>query len=75
MERPSANVMAWVSDGSLAKLSLDFVQFAKPGEAKAGDSLPLVVTFDRSGDDIPKPDGATPIDLSQLGSLLGGLGA
>jgi Cu/Ag efflux protein CusF len=65
---------AWVNDGALAKLSFDFVQFAKPGEAKPGDHLPLVLTFDRSGDDISKPDGATPIDLSQLGSLFGGLG-
>lgn len=66
---------AWVKDGALAKLSLDVVQFAKPGEAKAGDSLPVVLTFDRSGDDVSKPDGATPVDLTQLGSLLGGLGA
>jgi hypothetical protein len=65
---------AWINDGALAKLSFDFVQFAKPGEAKPGDSLPAVLTFERSGDDISKPDGATPIDLSQLGSLLGGLG-
>lgn len=65
---------AWINDGALAKLSLDFVQFAKPGEAKPGDSLPAVLSFDRSGDDISKPDGATPIDLSQLGALLGGLG-
>jgi hypothetical protein len=68
-------VDAWVKDGALAKVSLDLVQFAKPGEAKPGDSLPLVMTLDRSGDDISKPDKSTPVDLSQLGSLLGGLGA
>jgi hypothetical protein len=65
---------AWVNNGALAKLSLDFVQFAKAGEAKPGDHLPIVLTFDRSGDDIAKPSDVTPIDLSQLGSLLGGLG-
>ncbi|MDQ1700391.1 MAG: hypothetical protein QOG34_2254 [Frankiaceae bacterium] len=68
-------VDAWVSDGALAKLSLDIGQFVPDSEKKPGDTLPIVMTFDRSGDDIAKPDGATPVDLSQLGSLLGGLGA
>jgi hypothetical protein len=64
---------AWVSDGALAKLSLDVVQFAKPGETKAGDSLPVVLLFDRSGDDISKPADATPIQTQQLFSMLGAL--
>lgn len=68
-------VDAWVKDGALAKVTLDVAQFAKPGDIKAGDSLPVVLTFDRSGDDISKPDGATQVDLTQLGALLGGLGA
>ena len=68
-------VDAWVKDGALAKLSVDVVQFAKPGEAKPGDSLPVVLSFDRSGDDISKPSGATPIDTSQLFTLLGSLGS
>ena len=50
------------------------VQFAKPGEAKAGDSLPVVLAFDQSGDDIAKPADATAVDFSQLGTLLQGLG-
>lgn len=68
-------VDAWVNNGALAKLSLDVAQFAKAGELKPGDKLPIVLAFDRSGDDISKPSGATSVDLSQLGSLLGGLGA
>ncbi|MBV9098380.1 MAG: hypothetical protein JO079_10005 [Frankiaceae bacterium] len=71
----SIKLDAWVKDGVLAKVSLDIAQFAKPGEAKPGDSLPVVLTFDQSGDDIAKPDKSTPVDLSQLGSLLGSLGA
>jgi hypothetical protein len=66
-------VDAWVKDGALSKLSLDVVQFANPGEAKPGDHLPVVLTFDRSGDDISKPADVTPVDTSQLFSLLGAL--
>ena len=51
------------------------MQFAKPSEVKPGDSLPVVLTFDRSGDDIGTPSGATPIDTSQLFTLLGSLGS
>lgn len=65
---------AWVKDGALKQLSVDVVQFAKPGEAKAGDSLPIVLAFDQSGPDIGKPADATAVDLSQLGTLLQGLG-
>lgn len=64
---------AWVDKGSLSKVSLDLVQFAKPGEAKPGDSLPVVLQFDRSGDDITAPSGATPVDTTQLFTLLGSL--
>ena len=67
-------VDAWVKDGALAKVSVDVVQFAKPSDVKPGDSLPVVLTFDRSGDDISKPASATPIDTSQLFTLLGSLG-
>ena len=67
-------VDAWISNGSLAKLSLDVAQFVPADQKKPGDTLPIVLTFDRSGDDIPAPSGATKVDLSQLGSLLGGLG-
>lgn len=67
-------VDSWVKDGSLSKLSIDLVQFAKPGEAKPGDSLPLVLTFDHSGDDISAPTGAERVDMSQLFTMLGALG-
>jgi outer membrane murein-binding lipoprotein Lpp len=73
---PSRNVTldAWVKDGSLRKLSLDLVQFADKGQAPAGATLPLSITFAESGDDISAPSGATPIDLTQLGSLIGAFG-
>jgi hypothetical protein len=65
---------AWVSGGALAKLSLDLVQFAKPGEAKPGDHLPVVLRFDRSGDDISKPSGAVEVNITQLFTMLGSAG-
>jgi hypothetical protein len=70
----SVVVDVWVNNGALAKVSLDFAQFIPADKKKPGDKLPIVLTFDRSGDDISKPDGATPVDLRQLVSLLGGLG-
>jgi hypothetical protein len=71
----SVVVDAWVKDGVLSKLSVDVVQFAKPSEVKPGDSLPVVLEFARSGDDISKPSDATPIDTTQLFTLLGSLGS
>ena len=68
----SITVDAWVKDGVLSEISLDVAQFAKPGEA-AGKHLPVALTFEQSGDDIEKPANATPVDLSQLGGLLGAL--
>lgn len=68
-------VDAWVKDGVLAKLSIDFAQFFSEAEKKVASSFPVVLTFDPSGDDISKPDGATTVDLTQLGSLIGALGA
>lgn len=68
-------VDAWVKDGALSKLVLDVVQFAKPGEAKPGESLPVVLQFDRSGDDISKPSDAVSVDTTQLFSMLGQLGS
>jgi hypothetical protein len=74
-EVPSRNVTvdAWVKDGALSEISLDVAQFARPGEAQ-GQHLRVALTFDRSGDDISKPSGATPVDLSQLSTLVGALG-
>jgi hypothetical protein len=70
----TVTVDAWVKDGTLSEIALDFVQFAKPGEAPAGAHLPVALTFEQSGDDISTPSGVTPVDLSQLGTLLGALG-
>ena len=59
---------------ALSKLSVDVVQFAKPSEVKPGDSLPVVLKFDQSGDDISKPSNATTVDTTSLFTLLGSLG-
>lgn len=69
----SVVVDAWVKGGVLSKLTIDLVQFAKPGETKPGDSLPVVLQFEQSGDDISAPSGATPVDTTQLFTLLGSL--
>ena len=76
-EVPQRSVVldAWINDGALSKLSIDIAQFFDDKLKAVAAHLPVVLTFDRSGDDIEKPDGATQIDLTQLGALLGGLGA
>ena len=65
---------AWVKDGVLSQISLNFGQFAGKGDAAAGKNLPVTLSFSQDGDDITKPTGVTPIDLTQLGSLMGALG-
>jgi len=72
-DRPIA-VDAWVNDGALAKVSIDLAQFIDAANKPPGATVPFVLTLDRSGDDISKPDGSTPADLTQLMPLLGGLG-
>jgi len=64
---------AYVKDGSVSKLSLDVAQFADPGQVPATTHVPLTMTFEQSGDDIAKPSSATPVDVSQLFSILGQL--
>lgn len=64
---------AWVNDGALTELSLDLLQFGDKADAPAGATLPLLVTFDRSGADITPPTGSVPVDLTQLGALVGAL--
>ena len=68
-------VDVWVKDGVLSEISLDLVQFAKPGQSKAGDSLPVALSFEQEGEDIAEPENVTPVDLSQLGALLGAMGS
>lgn len=69
----SVTLDAWLKDGSLAQLSLDLAQFADKGDVPAGTTLPITVTFAESGDDISAPGDVTPVDLTQLGSLIGAL--
>lgn len=73
----TVTIDAYVKDGILSKLSLETTQFASAADkAKLnGTKVPLVLTFDTSGPSIDAPSGATPIDLSKLGGLLGQLGA
>ncbi len=72
---PSQDVTldAWVKGGTLRQLSLDLAQFDDKGELPAGTELPLVLTFEETGADIAAPADATPIDLAQIGSLIGAL--
>jgi hypothetical protein len=65
---------AYVKDGSVSGLSLDLAQFADPGQVPATTHIPLTMTFEQSGDDIAKPANATPVDVSQLFSILSSLG-
>jgi hypothetical protein len=65
-------VDAWVADGALTQISIDLAQFARPGAG--GGHLPLTLTFRRSAGTVMRPTGATPVDLSQLGSILGAVG-
>jgi hypothetical protein len=58
---------ALVTGGALSKLSLDAGQFSRTLHF----TLPIVARFVRSGAAISAPAGATPIDLGQLGSLIG----
>jgi hypothetical protein len=67
-------VDAWVQDGVLTEISLDLVQFAKPGQSQPGDSLPISISFEQEGDEIDAPEDVTPVDLTQLGALLGAMG-
>lgn len=67
------HVDAWVNGGALSALSIDLAQFGDPGTVPAGTTLPLLVTFERSGDSIDAPSGAVPVDLTQLGTLVGAL--
>ena len=58
---------ATVTGGALSSLSFDLGQLAKSGKG----SLPIQLTFSRSGAPISAPSGAVAVDLTQLGSLLG----
>jgi len=62
---------AFVTRGALSKLSLDVGQFSKTKHF----ALPIVASFVRSGAAISAPSGATPIDLGQLGALIGAVGS
>jgi hypothetical protein len=64
---------AWVKDGSLSELSINLLQFGDTSKVPSGTTLPLTITFDKTGADITAPSGVTPVDVSQLGTLFGAL--
>jgi hypothetical protein len=69
---PNKNVTldATVTNGTLSTISFDLGQIAKSGNG----TLPIELAFTPSGTAISAPSGATAVDLSTLGSLLGSLG-
>jgi hypothetical protein len=67
----TVTLSATVTGGALKVLSIDLGQFAKNGKG----TLPLQLAFAQTGPSITAPSGATPVDLSGLGQLLGQIGA
>jgi hypothetical protein len=71
---------AWIDDGRLTQVSLDFTQFAEYEGAEpipeGADKLALVLGLEEFTGDVAAPDGATEVDLSQVmqGFLGTGLG-
>jgi hypothetical protein len=64
---------AWVKGGALSELSINLLQFGDTSKVPSGTTLPLTITFDRTGQDIAAPTGVTPVDLTQLSTLFGAL--
>jgi hypothetical protein len=64
---------AWVKGGSLSELTIDLLQFGDTSKVPSGATLPLSITFTKTGEDIGAPTGASPVDLTQLGTLIGAL--
>jgi len=65
-------VDVWVSGGKLKQLEVDLRQFHQ-GTGGPANPVGLKVTFAAESGSISAPSGATPVDLSSLGGLLGGL--
>jgi hypothetical protein len=64
---------AWVRSGAISEVSIDLLQFGDNTNLPSGSTLPLTITFDRTGTDVTAPTGAEPVDLTQLGTLFGAL--
>lgn len=62
---------AYVAGGALSKVVLDAGQF----DTKHRISFPVVLTLSRQGRAITAPRGAIPVNLAQIGQLLGSVGA
>lgn len=63
----------WVRSGAVSQVSVDLLQFDDNSKLPSGSTLPLTITFDRTGSDITAPTGVTPVDMTQLGTLFGAL--
>jgi len=64
---------AWVKGGALSELSINLLQFGDTSKVPSGTTLPLTITFAKTGNDISAPTGAAPVDITQLGTLVGAL--
>jgi hypothetical protein len=62
---------AYVTGGALSKVVLDAGQF----DTKHHFSFPVVLSLSRQGPAIAPPSGAIPVNLPQIGQLLGSVGA
>lgn len=63
----------WVRGGAVSQISINLLQFGDSSKVPSGSVLPLTITFDRTGADITPPSSATPVDMTQLGTLFGAL--
>lgn len=64
-------VDAWLGGGKLKQIELDLRQFHK-GSGGPTNPVGLKVEFSTSAGSFSAPSGATPVDLTKLGALLGG---
>ena len=66
---------ATVTDGKVSQISFDFAQLAPPSaHVPASDHLPLDLNLSTAPVTVSVPSGATPVNMSDLGSLLGEIG-
>ena len=76
-EVPDENVTldAWVRDGRLAQLELDFVQFAQLADEdvpEGVDRLALRIALEEFEEEITAPEGAVDVDLQEVLQAVGG---
>jgi len=65
-------VDVWISGGKVKQIELDLRQFHQ-GAGGPANPVGFKITLSSESGSISAPSGATPVDLSSLGGLLGGL--